>query len=166
MFDDFAPRLAQILTAYSVPIQKGDLVGISASTNAEPIVHALYEAVLKRGGHPYVMASLPGLQETFFRNADDDQLDYCNPILLYAIEHLDVFFQIIAPTNTKALAKVDPALVARNQKGPPVGAISGVSGMVAALNITAANAKAREAEMGLLDYTGHVQRLRAGSTTR
>ncbi len=157
MFDDFAPRLAQILTAYSAPIQKGDLVGIFASTHAEPIIRALYEEVLTRGGHPFVVTNVPGLQETFYRYADDDQLDYCNPIMLYTIEQLDVMFQIIAPTNNKSLSKVDPQRLARNQKGnQPItqAYFRRISDESLRWNITAwpTHSAAQEAGMGLLDY--------------
>jgi len=71
MFDDFAPRLADILTTYSTPIQRGDLVGIFANTSAEPLVKALYEAVLRRGGNPTVFVRLPGLEELFYKIASD-----------------------------------------------------------------------------------------------
>ena len=63
MIQDFAPKLARVLTEYSVPIQKGDVVVIMSSTEAAPLIEALYEAVLLRGGHPIVQAHLPNLDE-------------------------------------------------------------------------------------------------------
>ena len=102
MYDDLAPRMATILTEFSLPIQPGDFVGISASTEAEPLIRALYDAVLRRGGHPFVFVSLPGLRESFFELATDEQLDFMNPVLLEYIKQVDVLYQIIAPSNTKA----------------------------------------------------------------
>jgi leucyl aminopeptidase (aminopeptidase T) len=86
-YHDFAPRLAQVLTEYSLPIQKGDYVAIIGSTAAEPLILELYEAVLRRGGNPVVFANLPGLGEIFHRVAADDQLDFLDPIQLVMIEN-------------------------------------------------------------------------------
>lgn len=158
MFDDFAPRLADILTTYSTPIQRGDLVGIFANTSAEPLVKALYEAVLRRGGNPTVFVRLPGLEELFYKIASDEQLDYLNPILLDIIEKLDVMFQILAPENTKRLASIDPARIARHQQArqPFVRRyFERCDDQSLRWNITAwpTEAAAQEAEMNLLDYT-------------
>jgi aminopeptidase len=158
MFDDFAPRLAQVLTEYSLPIQPGDYVAIRASVAAEPLIRALYEAVVKRGGNVFVMPSLPGLQETYFRYAGGDQLDFCDPVLLYAIEQWDVLFQILAPANTKALSRIDPQVMARKQKAShPINEayFRRIDDESLRWNITAwpTSAGAQEAEMGLLDYT-------------
>ncbi len=161
MFDDFAPRLAKVLTEYSVPIQKGDLVLIRTNISAEPFVLALYEAVLRRGANPIVEASLPGLNEIFFRLANDDQIDYPNPILMEMIDRIDVLFSVISETNTKSLAGVDPARMARRQKAqkPFIEKyFKRIADQSLRWNITAwpTPSSAQEAEMGLLDYTEFV----------
>jgi len=51
MIENFAFRLARVLTEYSVPVQRGDLVVINAPIEAMPLIEALYESVLERGGH-------------------------------------------------------------------------------------------------------------------
>ena len=79
MIDNFAPKLARVLTEYSCPVQKGDLVVIVSTTAAAPLIEALYEAVLARGGNPVVQASLPILNEIYLRNATDEQLAFCDP---------------------------------------------------------------------------------------
>jgi aminopeptidase len=163
MFEDFAPRLARVLTEYSLPVQKGDLVAIMAPTAAEPLIVALYEAVLRRGGNPVVFASLPILDEMFYRHASDEQLDYSDPISLYMMENIDAQFAIIAPTNTKNMSTVDPARVARRRQARrPViekyfqrtddGSLH--------WNVTAwpTQAGAQEAQMGLLAYTEFMYR--------
>ncbi len=157
-YPDFAPRLAQILTEYSLPIQKGDWVAIVSSTAAEPLILALYEAVLNRGGNPIVIAQLPELSEIFYRVAQDEQLDFLNPLSLLMIDKVDVLYHIIAPANTKSMTTVDPARTARHQKaGRPYleRYFARIADQSLGWNITAwpTQAAAQEAEMGLLAYT-------------
>ncbi len=161
MFNDFAPRLAQVLTEYSLPVQKGDYVAIVAPVTAEPLVVALYEAIVRRGGHPLVQVGLPGLQELFYRHASDEQLDFCDPLGLFMIEKVDALFQIIAPFNTKATSGIDVARLARRQKGTrPITEkyFQRINDQTLRWNITAwpTASAAQEAEMGLLAYTEFV----------
>ncbi len=163
MYDDLAPRMATILTEFSLPIQPGDFVGISASTEAEPLIRALYDAVLRRGGHPFVFVSLPGLRESFFELATDEQLDFMNPVLLEYIKQVDVLYQIIAPSNTKALSGVDPARLARHQQANRAineTYFKRIGEQDLRWNITAwpTQASAQEAEMSLLAYTEFMYR--------
>ena len=158
LIHDFAPRLAQILTEYSLPIQKGDLVAIVSSTAAEPLILALYEAVLRRGGNVITLPTLSQQQEIFYRVAQDEQLDFLNPLSLVMIDKVDVLYQIIAPTNTKSMTTIDPARVTRYQKaGRPFleKYFARIADQSLRWNITAwpTQAAAQEAEMGLLAYT-------------
>ena len=157
MFEDFAPKLARVLTEYSHPIQKGDYVGIVGEITAQPLMLALSEAVLRRGGHPHVTPRLTGAGEIYMRVAQDHQLDFCDPIQLYAIDQYDVLYQIMAPTNTKAMSKVDPARLARAQQGsrPYIERYLERCAEDLRWNITAwpTPSAAQEAERGLLDYT-------------
>jgi aminopeptidase len=163
MFDDFAPRLAQVLTEYSTPIQKGDLVAIMAPTTAEPLIAALYEAVLRRGGNPVVYASLPILDEMFYRHASDEQLDYSDPMALYMMEKIDVQYGILAPANTKNMSSVDPGRVARRRQArrPVIETYfrrSGDGSLRWTLTAWPTQAGAQEAQMGLLAYTEFMYR--------
>ena len=163
MYDDFAPRLAQILTEFSLPIQHGDYVAITGSTAAEPLILALYEAVLRRGGHPNVRVGLAGLDEIFLALAGDDQLDFCDPLTLELVEKVDVLYQISAPANTKSLTQVDPARLKRMQQGRrPITEryFQRINDRSLRWNITAwpTQGAAQEAEMGLLAYTGFMYR--------
>ena len=67
MFEDFATKMARVITEYSAPIQPGDFVIIRGGTVAEPLIEALYEAVLRRGGNPSVLIGLPKLGEMAFQ---------------------------------------------------------------------------------------------------
>lgn len=110
---DFAPKLAQVITEYSTRIKPGDFVVISGGTSAAPLIEALHEATVRLGGNPAVQVGLPHLQETFFNLANDDQLDFLDPLGKLVVEKADVWLTIEAPTNTRALANVDPQKMAR-----------------------------------------------------
>ena len=74
MYDDFAPKMARVLTEYSVQIKPGDSAFIAGNTVSEPLIVALYEAILRRGGNPVVHVGLPQLNELRLMLASDDQL--------------------------------------------------------------------------------------------
>lgn len=117
MTADFAPRLARVLTEYCRPVHPGDAVLISAPVAAEPLVEALVEAVLRRGGYPMTRVHLPNLTEIAMLHASDEQFDFIDPGLMAQIERADIMYTILADENTKNLAAIDPARVARRQQG-------------------------------------------------
>ena len=54
MRDQRAEALAQILVRYSTHVEKGDVCVIQSTTAAEVLVQAVYEEVLRAGGHPII----------------------------------------------------------------------------------------------------------------
>ena len=62
-------KLAQLIVKYSVFIKHGENVIISGSTEAEEFIKALYEEIIKVGGHPILRLTLPGLTHCFYKNA-------------------------------------------------------------------------------------------------
>ena len=115
MYEDFAPKLAQVITSYSQPIEKDQLVVVMAKADAEPLVEALAVEILKRGGHPFSLLQTTNSGEIFFRNADDHQLEYLNPVLMSTIENIDVLLSIRSTTNPKALSNIDPERMQKSQ---------------------------------------------------
>ncbi len=161
MYEDFAVKMAKMMTEYSQPINKGDLVLIQASSEAIPLVQTLYEAVLRKGGHPFVVGGVPGLSDVFWEVAEEHQLTYVNPITLNAFEKIDVLYNIFATTNTKARNRTDPSRMALAQKSSqPIMEI--YMRRVAAGELRwcilpyPTNSSAQEAEMSLTEYTGFV----------
>ena len=88
------------------PVVKGDYVAIRSTTLAEPLILALYEAVLRRGGHPFVWVDLPQIDELFLDLATEEQLDYLDPLELELVQRIDKRFRIVAPFNTRALSQI------------------------------------------------------------
>ncbi len=116
MVDERISRLAKLTVEYSLGVQKGQLIGIGAPFIAEPLIRELVREILKVGAHPYTRVSLPRGQEIFYRYAQDHQLDYVNPITLYALEKVDGYIVVYSSENRKALTNVDPAKQARSAK--------------------------------------------------
>jgi len=109
-------KLAQILVDHSAQIKPGDRVAIEATTAAEPLVQALFAAILERGGHPYPLLDLVNQDELFFELAKDEQLDAIPPFRNLAYEQFESRFRIHSATNPRALSGVDPAKQKRRQK--------------------------------------------------
>ncbi|MGH2751514.1 MAG: aminopeptidase [Actinomycetota bacterium] len=109
MKDSRAERLADILVDYSTEVTKDDLVMISGSYVAEPLILAIYERCLKRGAHPTIRASIPAAEPLLYRHAQDHQLEYIWATDRWIYDHIDVSFSIISDTNTRQLSKTDPA---------------------------------------------------------
>ena len=109
-------RLAHVLVDYSVNVQPGDRVAIMSEPQAASLVRAVFERVLERGGHPITTVSLPGLDEIFYRRANDAQLTFVDPVRKMVIEEFEALISIRAATNTRALSGIDPARQAQHSK--------------------------------------------------
>jgi aminopeptidase len=116
MRDQRADALAQILVQYSTGVKKGDVCVIQSTTAAEPLVNAVYEEILRAGGHPVLSLSTEDAAASFFEIATDEQLDFVAPPARWAAEESDVRIALLADTNPRALSQVDPARQARAQK--------------------------------------------------
>lgn len=102
-------KLAHVLVNYSVAVRKGDLVRISGSTVALPLVRAIYREVLRAGGHPMLRLMDDQCADTFYAEAGPKQLAYLNPLAMKEVETIDATIGIWADANTKSMSRVDPA---------------------------------------------------------
>ncbi|MCC6314704.1 MAG: aminopeptidase [Thermomicrobiales bacterium] len=105
------PRLrlwARTLVAYSVDVQPGQRVAITGGVAAAPLLTAVQRAVLERGGHPVLVPSLPDIEANLIAHGDDAQLAYISPVDRFAREEADALINVLAETNTRSLAGVDP----------------------------------------------------------
>ena len=109
MRDERLDKLAQVLVDYSVEAGEGDQVLLSGGSAAEPLIKALYARLLQTGATPVPLVGLPGMQELFFEHARDHHYEKTPPITRAIYEQADAFISIMAPTNTRALANVDPS---------------------------------------------------------
>jgi aminopeptidase len=116
MMDPRVENLANVLVNYSVAVQPGDKVMIDGNIVGEPLLNAIYAKVLQAGGHPLMLASLPGTGDLLFRYASDEQLQYVAEPIKLIIETYDVNITIMGSENTKALSNVDPAKMVLRQR--------------------------------------------------
>ncbi|MCD4687378.1 MAG: aminopeptidase [Anaerolineae bacterium] len=161
MYEDLASRMAHVITTYCVPIQPDQLVLILTPVVAEPLALELHDAILRAGGHPYIVPQFTGQFERFITFADDAQLEYVNPVLKAAVEQIDVQIGIHAPHNTRSLNATDPAKLTRFQGSRrTIRELFWKRYAAQSLrwNVCAwpTEASAQQAEMGILAYTEFV----------
>jgi aminopeptidase len=108
MRDPRLDKLANVLVTYSVNVRRGDLVRISGSVVALPLIRAVYREVLSAGGNPLLRISDDECTDIFYEMADAKQLKYLSPLAIQEIETVDCTIGMWADTNTKALTRVDP----------------------------------------------------------
>ena len=154
-------KLAQTVVDYSVGVRKGDRVVINGSTVAEPLIKEIYARVLQAGGHPFLMLSLPGTDEIFYRYASDDQLKFVAKPTELIYETYDVRISILAETNTKALSNTAPEKMVMNRRARTELMRTFMRRSAAKeLRWTVApfptNASAQDAEMSLTEYEDFV----------
>jgi aminopeptidase len=156
-------KFAQILVDHSTHVAEGDRVAITTATPAEPLVKAIYQIVLERGGYPHALMDFEGQDELYFTYANQDQLDFVPLFHKMAFEQFDVLIKVRAEMNTRALGSIDPDRQARRQKAIfsliqaqlRRGADKSLRWVSA---IYPTNAYAMEADMGLEQYEDFVYR--------
>lgn len=109
MKDQRVEKLADILVDYSAKVKAGDTVEIKGSSEAEPLILAIYERCLDRGAHPKIKVFMPHADPIFYRKASDEQLAHVWETDKWMAENLDVSFYIISDVNTRQLSNVDPS---------------------------------------------------------
>jgi aminopeptidase len=108
-----AERFAELLCDWCLEAREDQQVLVVSTTLATTLVTAVHNALLSRGAWPLLRLSPPELGAAFYRHVRTDKLDSFAPLELREIESIDAFLRIDAPANARALAGVDPALIAR-----------------------------------------------------
>lgn len=157
MTDSRIEKLAKVLVHYSLDLQAGQQIQIRTHPLAEDLTQAVYEEVIKVGAFPFVQVTVPGLDEIFFKYANDAQLDYVSPIRKLVMETFDATLSIWSEHNTRALSGIDPNRMARTSKaGAHLMKMffeRAARGEVKwSLTAYPSQSMAQEADMGLLDY--------------
>jgi aminopeptidase len=154
--DERSEKLARVLVDYSIGAGEGDQVLVSGEAGAEPLMLALYARLLRVGAIPITQVGLPGMQELFFEHARGIHYGEIPTVTRAIYEGTDAQINIHSPSNTRALANVDPskqqALQRRNKP---------LRDMVLerdrwVLTLFPTEALAQEAGMGLAEYEDFV----------
>lgn len=184
MRDPRLNALADVLVQHCAPVHKGNLVCIVADPAAMPAVEAIFEAVLRAGGHPTFHPRSESLQELLLTRGTDDQIRHVSPFEQHRLALCDVLIVLGYTNNTKFLSHIDPAKAAMFQAARRGLLTMGLERLANGsqryvLTELPSQAAAQQAEMSLAQYTDWVfragllhlpdpvaawQRLRAQST--
>ena len=116
MRDPRVDHLARILVRYATEVKEGETCLIEGPMAGEPLIAAVYEEVLRAGGHPVVAISVDGQTATFFKHASDAQLEWVSPLAEWAADQSDCRIGIGADTNTRELSGVPPERQSKRRK--------------------------------------------------
>ena len=108
-----ATRFADLLTGYCLDIQAGQEVVVRSTALAAPLVLECQRAILERDAWPLLRVELPGATAAFYRHAQDRHLDLFSEVAYGEAKKAHAQLGIQAPENTRALAGIDPARLAR-----------------------------------------------------
>lgn len=154
-------KLADLMVNYSVAVKPGEKVLIRGNSLGEPMIKAIYTKVLQVGAFPLVMTNLPGMDEIFYRYANDEQLTHIPEPVRLAMETYDVTISIIGEANTKALTHIDPSRMALRSRGnaPLMKKVlerAAKGELRWTLTLFPTQAHAQDAEMSLTEYEDFV----------
>ena len=163
MNDQRVERLAKLLVGYSLNLQEGQVVNISAPVIAEPLVVELVRATLEAGAVPRIRLTVEGTDHAYLSRANEEQLAWLSPLVKAESETLDARISVIASWNTRELSDIPPATVAARSDaaGPALqtmmerAARDEFKWCVTAFPCTAL---AQDADMSLADYEDFVFR--------
>lgn len=161
MPDPRVSKLAKVLVNYSLELKPGQQVMFRTSPLAEELNLAFYEQAVRAGAHIMPLPSIPGMEEIFYKHATDEQLSFVSPVRKLMYETFDAMMVIEALHNSRALAGVDPARMARSRKAnAPITKIyldrSADGSLRWCLTVYPTNAMAQDADMSLGDYQDFV----------
>jgi aminopeptidase len=108
---------ADLIAGYCLDVRKGQQVLVRSSTLAAPALLELHRAILEQGAWPILRVEVPGQAEAFFAHAQEWMLDEFPSLAFREAKECDATVGIQAPENTRALAGVDPARIARVARG-------------------------------------------------
>jgi aminopeptidase len=113
MADLRVEKLAQVLVNYSLELKVGDEFCLETSPLAEPLTLAVYREALLAGAHVSILNNPDGVEEFFYNNAKDFQLEHLAPFRKMVVEEFSARMIISAPSNTRELSGVAPASIRR-----------------------------------------------------
>jgi aminopeptidase len=113
MSDPRVETVAKILVDYSVEVRPNQLVRIAGAPEGAPLILAVYQKVLERGAHPFLLVEPGEAEEIFYKYAGSAQLDYVPQFMKDMVEQIDASIGIWTEVNTKQLTNADPSKQAR-----------------------------------------------------
>ncbi len=106
--DPRVTNLAQVLVNYCVDVKPGQLIAIHGLPAAQSLLKETYREVLRAGGFPYFFGSIDGLEEIFYSEASDEQLQHVSKVSEMVANDFDGRIAVLSHSNTRNLSGVDP----------------------------------------------------------
>ncbi len=106
-------RFAALICDWCLEAEAGQKVLISTTTLAQEPTLALVEALTARGAWSSLALEPPGSRVAFLDHAPAELLEAANPFAVAAMETADALLRIDASANTRELAGIEPARLAR-----------------------------------------------------
>ena len=97
---------ARILVEWSTEVKRNDMVVIRASPESHDLAVAVAKKASEKGAKVMTVFQSEELDRAIFDGADDETLQKMSEHYKAAAEKADVFIDLSAPMNTKALANV------------------------------------------------------------
>ncbi len=111
--DDRVYRHARVLVHYSTTAQSKEIFTVDGAPAAESLIVAVHEELLRSGAYPAVRMTPEACTENLFAHGHDHHLDSVSKLDLATARQVDGLIRIMAASNTRSLAGVDPAKQAR-----------------------------------------------------
>ncbi len=90
----------------------GATVAIMGGVAAADLMREIGRAVLRNGGHPIYLPTLPEIQSDLLELGSDEQIEFISPIEQFARTEANVAITIMAATNTSINEKARRAITA------------------------------------------------------
>lgn len=116
MADERLVRVAKFLIGKSASAKAGELVRVSASTEALPLATECYKEILRRGANPVMQVTVPEHGYWYYKLANDRQLKYYPKHAEFLAKRLDADLRIGGIANTKDLSSIDSKKIAITRK--------------------------------------------------
>ncbi len=161
MIDNIYNKYANLLVNYCLELKKDDKLYVVSSYLAEPLLQELQKEALKAGANVVFDTSFSEQGKIFYDYAEQNQLEYVNPMKQIAMETFDAYLNIISPFNLKETQNIDSekrAIVQKASKGVSKTYMqrTGSGDMRRSLCVFPTQAAAQEASMSLKEYQDFV----------
>lgn len=111
-----AQKLAKLLVNYSVFVKPDENVILSGTTEAEPLLLALYKEIILAGAHPILKIGLQEASPFFYKHAKPNQIAKYPDILEHTINNSHKYIGIASEFNTRELTKINPKKITERAK--------------------------------------------------
>jgi len=152
-------RLAQLAVRYSVCVKPGEKVILSGGSEAIDFLTELYKAVVLAGGIPIVKIGLPGVNDFFYKYANEKQVKYFPDYWMDTIKQAQCYIGISSELNTKELTNSNSKKIVERGKIMHVISDYVCNEKDKMRRVTIAypvQALAQDAEMSLIEYENFV----------